>query len=97
MADSHCVAVAFLTPFFLCAECWGDLIGKMEGPTVVGKFTAVFVKNYIPSLKDACAFVLPFSSCRVLSGLHAKEKFACDQLADGCVHMCVCLLIDVEY
>ena len=56
VAVRHCVAVAFLTPFFLCAECWGDLIKKMEGPTVVGKFAAFSVKTYIPFLKDVCAY-----------------------------------------
>ena len=69
---------------------------QMDDPTVVRKFAAFSVKTYIPFLKDACAFVLPFRSCRVLAGPHDKEKCACDQLADGCVQMCVCPLVDVE-
>ena len=56
----HSVTVLFLTPFFLCAECRGDLISSTEDPTVVGKFSAIYVKLYIPFLKNACAFVLPF-------------------------------------
>ena len=68
----------------------------MEDPTAVGKFMVFSVKTYIPFLKDACVFVLPFSSCRVLVGPHAKEKFACDNLADGCVQMCVCSLVYLE-
>ena len=27
VAVRHCVTVEFLTPFFLCAECRGDIIG----------------------------------------------------------------------
>ena len=83
-------------PVFLCAECQGDLIGQMEGPTIVGKFAAFSVKTYIPFLKYACAFVLPFRSCRVLAGPHTEEKPTYHQLANGSVQMCVCPLVDVE-
>ena len=68
----------------------------MEGTTVVGKFAAFSVKTYTPLLKDACTFVLHFGICWVLAGPHAKLKCACDKLADGCVHMSVGLLLDVE-
>ena len=68
----------------------------MEDPTVVGKFETFFVKLYIPFLKDACAFVPPFRSCRVIAGANTKEKCACDQLDDGCVMMCVFPIVDVE-
>ena len=75
VAVRHCVTVAFLF-VFLCAECRGDLIYQMEYPTVMEKFADFSVKTYIPFLKDACEFVLPFRSCRVLAGPHAEEKFA---------------------
>ena len=78
--------------FFLCAECWGALIGQMEDPTVVWKFAAFS----IPFLKDTCAFVLPFRSCWVLAGPHDEEKCACDQLYNGCVQICVCPLVDAK-
>ena len=61
------------------------------------KFTAFYVKVYIPFLKDVCEFVLPFGVSLLLTVLHAKEKCTCGQLASGCVHMLVCLIIDVEY
>ena len=66
------------------------------GPHCHVKVCEVFCKKYIPFLKDACAFVLLFSSCRVLAGTHGEEKCAYNQLADGCVQMCVCPLVDVE-
>ena len=47
-------------------------------------------------MKDVCVFVLPFKSFRLLVGPHAEEKCACDQLAYGCVQMCVCPLVDLE-
>ena len=81
---------------FLCAECRGDLIVQMEDPTDVWKFAAFYVKTYIPLLKYACVFVPPFWSNLVLAGTHSKEKCACNKLAYGCVHMCVCLPVDVE-
>ena len=68
----------------------------MEDPNVVEKFAAISIKTYIPVLKYVCAFVLPFWSCRVLIGLHAKEKCACDQFTNGCVQVCVCRLVYVE-
>ena len=89
----HC---GVLDPVFLCAECRGNLIGEMEDPTVVWKFLAFSVKMYILFLKDVCVLVLPFRSCLVLAGPHAKEKCACDHFADGCVQMCVWPLVDVE-
>ena len=57
----------------------------MEDPTGVGKFAAFSVNTCIPFLKDACAFVPPFRSCRVLAGPHDKERCACNKLADDCV------------
>ena len=60
------------------------------------KFAAFSVKTYIPFLKYVCMFVLSFRNCWVLRGPYTKEKCACNQLADGCVHMCVCSLVDVE-
>ena len=68
----------------------------MEDPTVVWKFMAFSVKLYIPFLNDACAFVLPFGSSGLLTGLHVKEKCTCDQFYYGCVNMGVCLLVHVE-
>ena len=68
----------------------------MEGPTVVGKFTAFSGKPYIPFLKDECVFVLPFRSFLLLAGTHEEEKCACDQLADGCFQRFVCPLVDAE-
>ena len=68
----------------------------MEDPTGVCKFTEFTVKLYTPFLKDVCALVLPFESSGVLSGSYVKEKCSCNQLAYGCVHMGVCLLVDVE-
>ena len=68
----------------------------MEGLKVVGIFVTFSVKTNTPFLKDACTFVLPFRICRLLKGLHAKEKYVCDQLADGCAQICVCLFVDVE-
>ena len=68
----------------------------MEDPTVVGKFAAFSVKIYIPFLKDACEFVLPFRNFRLLAGPHDEEKCAYNQLIDGCVQMCVCPLVDME-
>ena len=79
----------------MCAECWEYLIVQMEYPTVVWNFKAFPIKSYIPFLKDACAFVLPFGSSAVLTGLHSKEKCTCDQLFNGCVQMGVFLLVDV--
>ena len=69
----------------------------MEDPAVLWKFTVLSVKLYIPFLKDACAFVLPFRSSGVLTGLHAKEKCTCNQLADAFFQMVVCLLVDVKH
>ena len=89
----HC---GIFNPIFLFAKFRGDLIIHMEDPTAMGKFTAFSVKTYIPFLKDACVFVLPLRSCQVLSGPHSEEKCACDQLAGGCVQMCVCPFLDVE-
>ena len=80
----------------MCELCQGDLISQMEDPIIVGKFVAFPVKTYTPFLKDACAFVLPFRSCRLLAGPQAKEKRACDQLANVCVQICVFLLVYVE-
>ena len=60
------------------------------------KVCGVFCQIYISFLKDACVFVDPFRSFRVLAGTHAKEEYAYDQLADGYVQMCVFLLVDVE-
>ena len=68
----------------------------MEDPTVVRKFAAYYVETYITFSKDVCVFVLFFRSYRVLAELHAKEKCACDQLANDCVQMCVFLLVDME-
>ena len=59
----HC---GIFDPVFLCEEWWEDLIRYIEDPTVVGKFSTFFVKTYIPFLKDACAFVLPFRSSRLI-------------------------------
>ena len=39
----------------------------MEDLFFVGKFAAFSVNMYIPFMKDACAFVIPFSSSRVLA------------------------------
>ena len=55
LAICHCVTMAFFDPVFLCTECQGDLIGQMEGPTVVVKFATFSVNMYIPFLKDVCA------------------------------------------
>ena len=63
---------------------------------MVGKLSTFSVETYIPFLKDACVFVLPFRSSRVLAWPHAKEKCACDQLTNGCVQVCVCPLVDAE-
>ena len=89
----HC---GVFNPAFLCLEFWGELIGQMEDPTVMWKFTAFSIKTYTPYLKDMCEFVLPFWSSWVLAGPHAEEKCACNQLADGCAQMCVCRIVDVE-
>ena len=69
----------------------------MEDPTVVWKYMTLPVKYYTLFMKDVCEFVLPFRSSGPLTGLHAKEKCTCDKLANGCVHMGVCLLVDVKY
>ena len=81
----------------LFEECWGYIIGQMEDPTFLWKFTSFSVKSYMPFLMDVCAFVIPFSSSGVLTGSHAKAKFTCDQLANGCVRTGVCFLVDVVY
>ena len=67
----------------------------MEDPTVMWKFTDFFVKLYIPCLKNACTFFLPFGNSGVLTISNAKEKCTCDQLADGCVQVGVCFLLYV--
>ena len=89
----HC---GVLDTVSLCAECRGDLISQMEDPTVVVKFAASSVKTYFSFMKDACVFVPPFRSCLLLAWPHAKEKCACDQFTNGCIQVCVCLLVDVE-
>ena len=66
------------------------------GPHCHVKVRGVFVKTYIPFLKDACDFVPHFRSCRVLVGPHVEEKCTYDQVADGCVQMCVFMLVDVK-
>ena len=68
----------------------------MEDPAVVGKFSAFSVKLYVPFLKNACAFVLPFRSSGVLACPHAEEKCTCDQLTDGCVQVCVSPLVNLQ-
>ena len=68
----------------------------MENPTFLIKLAAFSIKTYIPFLKDACVLALPFRIFQVLTGSYAEEKCACDQLANGYVQMCVCLLVDVE-
>ena len=68
----------------------------MEDPTAVGKFSAFSVKVYVPFLKNACGFVLPFSSSGVLTLPNAEEKYTCDQLTDGCVQVCVSPLVNVQ-
>ena len=65
------------------------------GSHCCGKVICVFCKK-IPFLKDACAFVLPFRSIRVLACPHAKEKCACDKLNNVCVQVCVSPLVDVQ-
>ena len=89
----HC---GVFDPVFLFASYWGYLIGHMEDPTTLWNFVVFSVKTYTLFLKDACAFPLSFKSCWVLAGSHAKEKCACDQLANGCVQMCVCPPVDVK-
>ena len=79
------------------AECWGYLIGRMEDPAVVWNFGELSVKLYIPFLKYSSNFVLLFSSNGVLTGLHGKGGFTCNQLDDGCVQMGVCMLVDVKH
>ena len=69
----------------------------MEDTTVMWKFMTFSLKLYILFMKDVCAFVLSFGVSVVLTGLNAKEKCTCSQLASGCVHMLVCLIIDMEY
>ena len=59
VAVRHCVTVAFLDPFFMCAECRGNLIIHIYYPTVVGKFAAFSVKMYISFLKYTLEFVPP--------------------------------------
>ena len=68
----------------------------MEDPIVVGKFSAFSVKTYIPFLRNACVFVLSFSSSGVLAWPHAEETFACGQLINSCVQVCVTPLVDVQ-
>ena len=67
----HC---GIFDPVFLCVEFWGDLIGQMEDNTVVWKLEVFYVKSYIPFLKDAYAFVLPFRSCWLIARPHAEKN-----------------------
>ena len=68
----------------------------MEDPTVVGKFSAFSVKLYVPFLKNACAFVLPFRISGVLTWPYAEEKCTFDQLTYGCVQVCVSPFVNVQ-
>ena len=91
----YCATVAFLTRFSVCGisgrPYWPD-----GGYHCCVKVCGVLCKNVIPFLKYACAFVIPFWSHWVLIGPHAEEKCACNQLANGCVHMFVCLPVYVK-
>ena len=89
----HCVTVAFLTSFSVCG-----IFGIPFRPGGLSHCCVkVFsVKYYIPFLEYVCAFVIPFESSGVITESHAKEKFTCNQLANGCVQMGVFLLVDVE-
>ena len=68
----------------------------MDDPTIMWKFTVFSVKLYTSFLKDACAFVLPFEGSGVLTVSHAREKYICEKFDNDCVHMVVCLFVDVE-
>ena len=69
----------------------------MDDPDVVWKFTLFFVKPYIPFLKYACMFSIPFRGIGVLTLLYSKEKCTCNQLDDGCVQMGVSFLVYVNH
>ena len=93
---STIVSLWHFDTIFQCAESLEDLIDHMEDPNVMWKFAAFSVKTYMLLLKNECAFVLPFQGSLVLAGPHAKEKCACDQLANICVQICVCMPVDVD-
>ena len=56
-----------------------------------------FYKIAYPLSEEYVFVFLPFSSRGLLTGLHVKKECIRNQLAYGCVWMCVFLLVDVKH